>query len=84
MVNGLESKTVNWKFVESIEPPRVVRIVISSMINQENTYAQVTVRFHTKQVYITIYVLRPGWMALLLQGVIQANLGTAHLFERNL
>lgn len=54
MVHGLDNKTVNWKFVESIEPPRVVRLVISSMINQENTYAQVTVRFHTKQM-LSIY-----------------------------
>ena len=50
MIEGLDTKTVNWKFVESIEAPRVVRVLVTSMIKDDNTYAQVTVRFHTKQV----------------------------------
>lgn len=54
MIEGLDTKTVNWKFVESIEAPRVVRVLVTSMIKDDNTYAQVTVRFHTKQL-LSIY-----------------------------
>nr|XP_002125945.1 39S ribosomal protein L45, mitochondrial-like [Ciona intestinalis] len=49
MVKGLDSKTVIWKWNESLEPPRVVRIRASPMITNNNYYGQVTVRFHSKQ-----------------------------------
>ncbi|OWF35874.1 39S ribosomal protein L45, mitochondrial-like [Mizuhopecten yessoensis] len=54
LVFGLEFKTFRWKFVESIEPPRVVHLRTSKMLSQDNLYAQVTVRCHTKQI-LAIY-----------------------------
>lgn len=50
MLKGLEVKTVKWEFIESIEPARVVLVRCSPQIHEDNLYAQVTVRFHTKQV----------------------------------
>jgi len=49
MVNGLKHKTVEWKFIESVEPPKVMRSLHTAMLQDANMYAQVTVRFHTKQ-----------------------------------
>lgn len=45
----LEKKSFRWKYVESLEPPRVVHVRTTEMISKENLYAQVTVRFLTKQ-----------------------------------
>jgi len=50
MIDGLNNKTIMWKFLESIEPPRVVRIGHVPLLEEDNLYAQVTVRFHTKQI----------------------------------
>lgn len=50
MLQGLDKKTVNWEFIESIEPPRTVQMFTGPMMHQDNLYAQVTVRFHTKQI----------------------------------
>ncbi|KAK3579293.1 hypothetical protein CHS0354_033373 [Potamilus streckersoni] len=50
MTFGLDHKTLHWKFVESIEPARVVHIRTNPMITNDNIYAQITVRFHSKQV----------------------------------
>nr|XP_006821245.1 PREDICTED: 39S ribosomal protein L45, mitochondrial-like [Saccoglossus kowalevskii] len=49
MVWGFKYKTVRWNWVESIEKPRVVHIRCTDMISKGNTYAQATVRFHSKQ-----------------------------------
>ncbi|XP_060063184.1 large ribosomal subunit protein mL45-like [Ylistrum balloti] len=54
LVFGLEFKTFRWKFVESIEPPRVVHIRTNKMMADDNLYAQVTVRCHTRQI-LAIY-----------------------------
>lgn len=50
MVHGLESKSMRWTFVETVEPPRVVQIRTEEMITEGNLFAQITVRLHTKQV----------------------------------
>ncbi|KAL3837178.1 hypothetical protein ACJMK2_022553 [Sinanodonta woodiana] len=50
MTFGLDNKTLHWKFVESIEPPRVVHIRTNPMITKDNVYAQMTVRLHSKQI----------------------------------
>ena len=50
MVHGLESKTMRWKFVESVEPPKVMQIRTDEMITSENMFSQITVRLHTRQV----------------------------------
>ncbi|XP_038077541.1 39S ribosomal protein L45, mitochondrial-like isoform X1 [Patiria miniata] len=49
MTKGFRFKTIRWKFLESIEKPRVVHIRTTDMINKGNLYGQVTVRFHSKQ-----------------------------------
>lgn len=54
MVFGLEYKSLRWNFVESVEPPKVVHVRTTDMLSKENIYAQVTVRFHTKQM-LSIY-----------------------------
>ncbi|NXJ14335.1 RM45 protein, partial [Odontophorus gujanensis] len=50
MVRGNRYKTIRWSFVESLEPPRVVHIRCTSIVNPGNLYGQVTVRMHTRQV----------------------------------
>ncbi|XP_040857269.1 39S ribosomal protein L45, mitochondrial isoform X1 [Ochotona curzoniae] len=49
MVWDLKCKTVRWRFVESLEPPQVVQVRCSSLLNQGNMYGQVTVRMHSRQ-----------------------------------
>eukprot|EP00070_Physeter_catodon_P047015 XP_028353909.1 39S ribosomal protein L45, mitochondrial [Physeter catodon] len=49
MVWDIKYKTVRWNFVESLEPPQVVQVRCSSLLNQGNTYGQVTIRMHTRQ-----------------------------------
>ncbi|KFZ66140.1 hypothetical protein N321_07141, partial [Antrostomus carolinensis] len=54
MVRGNRYKTIRWRFVESLEPPRVVHIRCDSIVNRGNLYGQVTVRMHTRQI-LAIY-----------------------------
>ncbi|XP_049716777.1 39S ribosomal protein L45, mitochondrial [Elephas maximus indicus] len=54
MVWDLKYKTVRWSFVESLEPPQVVQVRCSNLVNQGNVYGQVTVRMHTRQI-LAIY-----------------------------
>ncbi|NXK71154.1 RM45 protein, partial [Amazona guildingii] len=54
MVRGNRYKTIRWKFVESLEPPRVVHVRCESLVNRGNLYGQVTVRMHTRQI-LAIY-----------------------------
>uniref|UniRef100_A0ACB8EUT2 39S ribosomal protein L45, mitochondrial n=1 Tax=Sphaerodactylus townsendi TaxID=933632 RepID=A0ACB8EUT2_9SAUR len=49
MVRGNRYKTIRWSFVESLEPPRVVQVRSTDMVNKGNLYGQVTVRMHTRQ-----------------------------------
>ncbi|XP_046972225.1 probable 39S ribosomal protein L45, mitochondrial [Vanessa cardui] len=42
-------KTIRWKFLDSLEPPRVVHARCTDIVSKENIFAQVTVRFHTRQ-----------------------------------
>uniref|UniRef100_A0A6J0SY13 Large ribosomal subunit protein mL45 n=1 Tax=Pogona vitticeps TaxID=103695 RepID=A0A6J0SY13_9SAUR len=49
MVRGNKYKTIRWRFLESLEPPRIVQVRLSTMVSQENMYGQVTVRMHTRQ-----------------------------------
>lgn len=41
--------TIRWKFLQSIEPPRVVHVRQTHLIAKENIFAQVTVRMHSQQ-----------------------------------
>ncbi|NXE99757.1 RM45 protein, partial [Menura novaehollandiae] len=54
MVRGNRYKTIHWRFVESLEPPRVVHVRCDSIVNRGNLYGQVTVRMHSRQI-LAIY-----------------------------
>lgn len=49
MLHYTASKTLRWKFLKSLEPPRVVQVRCTDLISKANVFAQVTVRFHTQQ-----------------------------------
>ncbi|XP_057375452.1 large ribosomal subunit protein mL45-like [Daphnia carinata] len=49
MTYDLKSCTTRWQFLKSLEPPRVVHARCTDVINKENIFSQVTVRFHTQQ-----------------------------------
>lgn len=49
IVFNTRGKTIRWKFLESLEPPRVSHIRCVELLSKQNVYAQITVRFHTKQ-----------------------------------
>lgn len=50
VTHQIECKTIRWGFHGSLEPPRVVHVRCTDVVSKENVFAQVTVRFHTKQV----------------------------------
>ncbi|NXB58565.1 RM45 protein, partial [Struthidea cinerea] len=54
MVRGNRYKTIRWRFLESLEPPRVVHVRCDSVMNRGNLYGQVTVRMHSRQI-LAIY-----------------------------
>lgn len=49
MKSNIFNKTVHWKFLNSLEPPRVVYARCCEVFSKENVFAQVTVRLHTQQ-----------------------------------
>ncbi|XP_055378184.1 probable 39S ribosomal protein L45, mitochondrial [Condylostylus longicornis] len=49
MMHNVRDKTIHWKFLQSLEPPRVVHARVTDVISKENLFAQITVRFHTQQ-----------------------------------
>lgn len=49
MMNMVKRKTVKWNFVKSLEPPRVVHVRHAEVMDKENLFGQLTVRFHTQQ-----------------------------------
>ncbi|XP_063242410.1 large ribosomal subunit protein mL45 [Bacillus rossius redtenbacheri] len=50
MLHNIKDKTIHWKFVQSLEPARVVHARCTDVVSKENVFAQLTVRFHTQQV----------------------------------
>ena len=50
MMQNVRHKTVRWQLLKSLEPPRVVHVRHTDILNKENVFAQVTVRLHTQQV----------------------------------
>ena len=50
MKYNVANKQIRWKFIESLEPARIVRARNTSVGSKDNVFAQLTVRFHTKQV----------------------------------
>ncbi|KAM9363942.1 large ribosomal subunit protein mL45 [Symphorus nematophorus] len=49
MTKGNRYKTIRWRFVESLEPPKIVHARCPDMVSKGNLYGQVTVRMHSKQ-----------------------------------
>lgn len=49
MTRGNRYKTLRWKFVESLEPPKVVHARCPDMVSKGNLYGQVTLRLHSRQ-----------------------------------
>lgn len=49
MTHTLDKKTFRWRFIETVEPPRVVHMKTNEMMTKGNLYGQVTVRLHTRQ-----------------------------------
>ncbi|XP_074652704.1 large ribosomal subunit protein mL45-like [Tubulanus polymorphus] len=49
MTEKLDLKTMRWKFIDTVEPPRVVQANTQDVMSKENLFAQVTVRLHTRQ-----------------------------------
>lgn len=54
MMHNIKDKTIHWKFLKSLEPPKVVHARCTDIISKENLFGQVTVRFHTQQL-LAIY-----------------------------
>lgn len=54
LMHNVSDKTIHWKFLKSLEPPRVVHARCTDVISKDNIFAQVTVRFHTQQI-LAIY-----------------------------
>lgn len=49
LIHNVENKTIVWKFLESLEPARIVHARVTNLITKSNLFAQVTIRFHTQQ-----------------------------------
>ncbi|XP_011157615.1 probable 39S ribosomal protein L45, mitochondrial [Solenopsis invicta] len=54
ITHNMMNKTIHWKFLESLEPARIVHARTTNILTKENVFAQLTVRFHTQQV-LAIY-----------------------------
>lgn len=80
ITNGLYDKTLVWRFIESLEAPRVVHVVCQEAMRPENRYAQITVRFHTKQVLLN--TLTTGLLLLFIIDAIIQSLRSSSIPER--
>lgn len=49
MIHKIRNKTLRWNFIKSLEPPQAVHVRNANIVTSDNIFAQVTVRFHTKQ-----------------------------------
>ena len=52
MIHQTENVSMYWEYIESLEAPTVKQVRIGEILTKDNKFAQVTVRFHTKQVCI--------------------------------
>jgi len=50
MFHHTKKKTIEWDYLESLAPPKVVQVRTSDVLERGNVYAQVTVRMHSKQI----------------------------------
>lgn len=49
-----ELTTIKWQYISSLEPPVVAHVRTQEMMSKNNLFAQITVRFHTRQI-LAIY-----------------------------
>lgn len=49
MIHNMMDKQVVWKFVQSLEPARIVHARVTNLIEKDNYFAQLTVRIHSQQ-----------------------------------
>lgn len=49
MIHNIMNKQLVWKYVASLEPPKIVHARVTSLLEKENYFAQVTVRIHSQQ-----------------------------------
>ncbi|XP_062561941.1 large ribosomal subunit protein mL45 [Armigeres subalbatus] len=49
LMHNVKDKTIRWRFIKSLEPPRVVHARCTDVVSKDNIFGQVTVRFHTQQ-----------------------------------
>lgn len=49
-----ELKTIKWKFIKNNEEPQVIQVRTQTMVEKNNYFAQITVRFNSRQI-LAIY-----------------------------
>lgn len=54
MVFQTKSKNIRWKFIKENETPYAIQVRTQSLIDKNNMFAQITVRFNTRQI-LAIY-----------------------------
>jgi len=54
LLNGLEGMQLTWKYLETVEPSRIVKASVQPFIQDDHEFGQITVRKHSKQV-LAIY-----------------------------
>ncbi|XP_059612019.1 large ribosomal subunit protein mL45 [Phlebotomus argentipes] len=54
VMHNIQDKTIHWKFLKTLDLPKVVHARCTDLVTKENVFAQVTVRFHTQQL-LAIY-----------------------------
>ena len=50
MTHDIDKMTIEWEFLGSIEPPKVVHVQCAETVMKGVYFAQITLRAHTKQV----------------------------------
>lgn len=54
MLYNVKGKSIIWKFVKSLEQPQIVHARCTNLVEKDNIFGQITVRFHTQQI-LAIY-----------------------------
>ncbi|XP_043497153.1 uncharacterized protein LOC122520899, partial [Polistes fuscatus] len=54
MLHNIMDKTIHWKYVQSLEPHRIVHARCDEILSKENVFGQLTLRIHSQQI-LAIY-----------------------------
>jgi len=49
MIHMARRKTIRWKYLKTLEPPRVIHARHAEIVSKDNMFGQLTVRFHSQQ-----------------------------------